>query len=177
MPLNNEASFQYTVLGTLASTLEQINLNDAANMWWNISILYPDTGSVSLCWRYIRSIRSYQKDIPQDTTPFHKLTFPLQQLPGGSSGITSAPEEHVTFSIVPNPVRETTVAEISTTISGTYTLQLFDLLGKKVRDIFSEYIEFGKKEIPLDLSSIAKGEYYFRMTCPTVVKTLKLIHE
>ncbi|HWY36123.1 MAG TPA: hypothetical protein VNX68_15875, partial [Nitrosopumilaceae archaeon] len=81
-PLNMEAQYQFTIMTTLAGTLNPIDLNEAANMWYNISLLFPDTGTVSGCWREIRSIRNYQKDIPQDTTPFHKLTFPLQPIQG-----------------------------------------------------------------------------------------------
>lgn len=176
-PANMENSYQFEVLGTMADCLEQIDLNEAADMWWNISILFPDTGSVNLCWRYIKEIRYYQKDIPQDTTPFHKLTFPLQPLPGGTSGITPVPNGFVTLSLLPNPAKESTIAQISTTNTGIYTLQLFDLLGKNVRDMFSEHITFGKKDINLNLSNLSSGEYYLRLLYPGGVKTVKLVHE
>jgi hypothetical protein len=178
MPLNSETAFQYTALVTIAGNLNGMDeLNEAANMWWNISQWYPDTGSVSGCWREIRSIRHYQKEIPQDTTPFHKLTFPLQPLPGGTSGVNNNIATSVTFTIAPNPAKENTTAKISTTVSGLFTMQIYDLLGRKVEDVFSGSIEAGKRKINIDMKDLPSGEYYLRLGYPGGVKTVKLIHE
>ena len=177
MPLNQEAAYQYTVLETIADDLGQFDLNESANMYWNISLWYPDTGSVRMCWNNIRSIRHYQKEIPQDTTPFHILTFPLQPLPGGTSGVHNNQPNSVTFTIAPNPASESTSAEISTTNTGFFTIQLFDMLGKKIKDIYSGDIDAGNRKITVDLHDVSQGEYFLRMGSPIGVKTVKIIHE
>lgn len=176
-PVNQELPYQAIIIYTMAGCLGSIDLNEAANMYYNYSLLFPDSGSVQDAWRNIHDIRHYQSEIPQDTTPFHILHFPLQPLPGGTSGVTKGLPNSVTLTISPNPAIESTVAEISTTNTGFFTMQLFDMLGKKIQDIYSGYIEAGIKKIAVDLHDQRHGEYFLRLGSPVGVKTVKLIHE
>ncbi|MEP7235400.1 MAG: T9SS type A sorting domain-containing protein [Ignavibacteriota bacterium] len=176
-PVNQESEYQAIIIYTMAGCLWSIDLNEAANMFYNYSLMFPDSGSAADAWREIKIIRHYQSEIPQDTTPFHVLHFPLQPLPGGTSGVHTNGVNIVTFTIQPNPAKENTTAEISTSQSGLYSLQLYDVLGKKVKDVFSARIEAGKKEITLGLQDLGVGEYYLRLAYPGVVKTVKLVHE
>ena len=171
MPLNQEPPFQYTVLETLANDLGQFDLNESANMWWNMTLLYPDTGNVRTCWNSIRSIRHYQKEIPQDTTPFHKLNFPLQPLAGVTPSHTQ--NIHVEMNLVPNPAKFSTEAKISMSEPGMITLEVFDLLGKKVKNIFHGYVE--NSNIPIDTHDLGQGEYYIRLQSSGGIVTQKLI--
>ena len=171
MPLNKEPAYQYTVLETLAGDLNQFDLNAAANMYWNISLWYPDTGSVRMCWNNIRSIRHYQKEIPQDTTPFHRLTLPLQPLAGVAPSYTQ--NIHVEMNLVPNSAKLSTEARISMSEPGMITLEVFDLLGKKIKDIFHGYIE--NSNVPIDTHDLGQGEYYIRLQSSAGVVTQKLI--
>jgi hypothetical protein len=176
-PINYESQYQAIIIYTLAGCLGSIDLNAAANMYYNYSLLFPDSESMKDAWDEIRSIRHYQKEIPQDTTPFHKLTFPLQPLPGGTSGVNNNIATSVTFSLAPNPAEENTTAEISTTVSGLFTMQIYDLLGRKVENIFSGSVEAGKRKINIDMKDLPSGEYYLRLGYPGGVKTVKLMHE
>jgi len=170
-PLNMERSYQFTIMATLADNLRPIDLNKAANMWYNLSLLFPDTGTVSGCWREIRSIRSYQRDIPQDTAPFHKLTFPLQPIVGT---VPSHPSTtHIEMSLVPNPAKFSTEAKISISDPEMITLEVFDLLGKKIKDVFHGYVEM--RDIPIDTHDLGQGEYYVRLQASGGTVTQKLV--
>ena len=170
-PLNMEAQYQFTIMTTLAGTLNPIDLNEAANMWYNISLLFPDTGTVSGCWREIRSIRNYQKDIPQDTTPFHKLTFPLQPIQGAT--VTHAGNINVQMSLTPNPAKLNTIMKISMSDPEIITLEIYDILGKKIKDIFRGYSE--TRDIPIDTRDLNQGEYFVRLSTSGGVVTQKLV--
>ncbi|MEP7234878.1 MAG: T9SS type A sorting domain-containing protein [Ignavibacteriota bacterium] len=95
---------------------------------------------------------------------------------GIMNSVAAQPEER-SYLIHPNPAKEMTTAEISTSQSGLFSLQLYDVLGKKVKDVFSARIEAGKKEITVDLQDLSIGEYYLRLAYPGGVKTMKLVHE
>ena len=176
LPLNTEASYQYTVLTTMADNLGQIDLNESANMWWNISILYPDTGSVKLCLRNIKSIRSYQKWMPQDTTPFHKLTFPLQPMPGGTNGISSSSSEGSTsLSVTPNPAKYEVKVIFTLPSKFFIKLSLYDILGREIQTVASGIEDEGKHTIPLSVADLSPSTYYLRMEYPGGVTTQKLV--
>ena len=176
-PVNQERTYQYAIIDAMTGPLSEIDLNEEANMYYNWALMFPDSETVREAWQSIHDIRHYQSEIPQDTTPFHILTFPLQPLPGGTSGVNKNQPNSVTFTIAPNPAKENTVAEISTTNTGFFTIQLFDMLGKKIKDIYSGYIEAGNRKITIDMHDITQGEYFLRMGSPVGVKTVKLVHE
>lgn len=79
--------------------------------------------------------------------------------------------------LVPNPADISTSANITLPSAGIIVLQLYDLLGNKVKDVFSGIVEFGKHAIVIDTRDLNQGEYYLRMEYPGGVKTVKLVRE
>lgn len=175
-PVNSEPSYQYTIFETLADNLSQIDLNEAANMYWNMTFIFPDTGAVSRIWKSIRSIRKYQKSMPQDTTPFHKLTFPLQPMPGGTNGISSSRNEGSTsLSVTPNPAKYEVKVIFSLPSKFFIKLSLYDILGREIQTVASGIEDEGKHTIPLSVADLSPSTYYLRMEYPGGVTTQKLV--
>ncbi|HET9135476.1 MAG TPA: T9SS type A sorting domain-containing protein [Candidatus Kapabacteria bacterium] len=174
-PRNMEPLYQFTILATMAYNLDVISLNESANMWYNISLLFPDTGTVNRCWREINSIRRYQKDIPQDTTPFHVLTFPLQPMPGGTAGASAPPVKNVTLSVSGNPITESSIITYDIPYPGAVAISLFDLLGNEIKSMVSELADRDTHVVPFDKHGISAGMYYLRMTYANRVLTYKVV--
>ncbi|MBS1904841.1 MAG: T9SS type A sorting domain-containing protein [Bacteroidetes bacterium] len=174
-PLNLEPAYQYHIYQALANNLSELDLNEAANLWWNMTFMFPDTGDVSTFWRQIRSIRNFQAWIPQDTTPFHRLSFPLQPMPGGTSDGIAESEAAVSFSVYPNPVTDATTIHYEIPTTGTVSISVYDLLGNERKALISGLRDNGKYSIPLDRVGLAPGSYYVRLSYGNTVLTRKII--
>jgi hypothetical protein len=175
--LNPECNYyQPAVWVSLGNMLHELgNLNEQANVYhYFFTHICTAKGTVSEFSKFIQQTRSYQKEINQDTTPFHDVNIPLQPL-GVANNKTAGFQ--IELQLIPNPATLNSTAEISTTNTGFFTIQLFDLLGKKIKDIYSGYIEAGNQKINIDMHDITQGEYFLRMGSPDGVKTVKLLHE
>jgi hypothetical protein len=176
LSLNSEDSYQFTVLETMADNLGQIDLNASANLWWNISLLYPDTGTVSRCWKNIISIRKYQAWIPQDTTPFHKLTFPLEPLSGGSNAAPNI-QERLNLSINPNPAKDNALVTFELPDRKEVKISLYDILGKEIKKVSNSLEDKGLHTKSIAVTDITPGTYFVRMEYTGGVLTKSLIVE
>jgi hypothetical protein len=178
-PINLEAPFQDAILRTLAMDLRFINLNDAANMWYNYSLLFPDSSDAAVAWQEIQSIRDYQKLIPEDTTPFHKLTFPLQPLPGGTNSVAGIPiDGRYSLSVSSNPIKDVATVTYKLPFVGMIKISLYDILGKEIETLLNLEQYPGTYSIPLDVHSITQGSYFLRMQYPggVITKQIKVEH-
>lgn len=173
-PVNPDRYYQAAVIGTLASTLEAFDLNAGANMWYNYSLLFPDTGDVNLAWRRIKSIRNYQKEIPEDTTEFYVLRFPLQPKMDVKPPVAQT-ESIVGMSVIPNPAASSSTLILSATESTIADIRIFDVLGKDVMAIYSGILSMGISEYPLTLSNLSAGTYYVRVQHRGGVETQSLV--
>jgi hypothetical protein len=174
-PVNTEPAYQDAVMRSLAMDLRFIDLNDAANMWYNYSLLFPDSSDVAVAWSEIKSIRDYQKLIPEDTTPFHKLTFPLQPLPGGSELVGSIlTDRRYTLSIVPNPFKDITTVTYELPAVGIIKISLYDILGTEIRNIVNTDQYPGTHSMALDLQNVSAGTYFLRMQYPGGIVTKQI---
>jgi hypothetical protein len=174
-PVNSEIRYQYVLIETMAETMSAIDLNEEANLWYNWSLLFPDSETVASAWDAIHSVRSYQKMIPQDTIPFHKLTFPMQPLPGGNEDGVVLKDAAVSFSVVPNIVTEATVATFELPLTGTVSISVYDLLGNELVKLASGVWEKGTHSIPLRATGLSKGIYYVRLSYGNTILTRKII--
>jgi hypothetical protein len=80
------------------------------------------------------------------------------------------------FSIYPNPSSGLVNVSLDPQVKGEGTLVLFDLAGRKVKEI---HHQFGQDQLPvsLRLSGYSKGMYFIRVRCGAWVGTKKLIIE
>jgi hypothetical protein len=176
-PANPASQYQATVIMTLADDLRQFDLNEAANMWYNYSLIYPDSGDAAVAWSNIKAIREYQKDIPLDTTPFHVLKFPLDTLAlqGVKPPVAKTLLTSVDIGIVPNPAKLASEVTLDVTGRNVYDVRLYDALGKEVMKVYSGLLDEGKHNYTLSLKDITFGTYYLRVQYPGGVITRSLV--
>ncbi len=61
----------------------------------------------------------------------------------------------------------TVILEESTDI----TLEIYDVLGRRIVDLFSGEAAMGKNEYTVNISDFQSGRYYIKLTTPTITKT------
>jgi WD40 repeat protein len=79
------------------------------------------------------------------------------------------------LAIAPNPASNKITFEISISENGLTELGIYNLMGEKVRTIFSENAaEFGKKEIDADISALSSGHYIVVFKTPTYIESRQI---
>ncbi len=169
-PNSTEPVYQAKVWRTMASNMENFDLNEAANLWYNYTLVYTDTGNVVLAWESIKSIRGYQAQIPMDTTPFHVISFPPDPIISGVSPVahSSTPIE---IAISPNPAKTETELSFSLEERSAIHIELFDMLGRSVKKVYSGMLDEGKHTYPVSIAGLAEGMYYVRLSANDAVTT------
>lgn len=174
---NDERAYQDAVIRELAFTLMNIDYNEAANMFYNYTLLFPDSMDAAYAWQEIHNIRNYQSYIPEDTTPFHIIHFPLEPKAGGAGVSANSIEAGFNLSILANPAREETDLQFSAPIHCQCRITLFDVLGRQVQNVFAGMVDAGVHTVQLNLKSVSTGSYYIRLEYPGGVLTRKLVRE
>jgi hypothetical protein len=176
-PLNTSKVYLLYVMGNMGHTLVNIDRNEAANMWYNFSLQFTDSSDVAWAEREIKSIRDYQKLIPEDTTPFHVLHFPLQPLLGIPGRHIFSSGEEIIISLSPNPATKNTTLQYILPVRAYSNISLYDNLGRNLRTIASELDEAGEHSVEIDTHDLTQGTYYVRTESNNQVITKMLIIE
>jgi hypothetical protein len=77
--------------------------------------------------------------------------------------------------VSPNPANDITNLDMMITQSGNLSIDLFDILGNQVKNIFSNPVNAGKINYSADLSSLVSGVYQFRVSLNGVSKTFPIV--
>lgn len=75
----------------------------------------------------------------------------------------------------PNPAKEETSIDINVPEDGFTSLEIFDYMGKKVKDIFAKDLKKGAYIYAIDLSGLRTGLYYYRCTFKGEQKVNKMV--
>jgi hypothetical protein len=109
------------------------------------------------------------------------LTYRIRQVgPGGQTYRTRtvtaerrSPNEAALRAIYPNPARRQVTVQYAVPAKQTVTLEIFDLLGRRVRSV-KDQAEAGRHEQSLNVSQLASGSYFLRFTAKSVRETRKV---
>lgn len=88
--------------------------------------------------------------------------FKLKEFTTGVKENTSG--NNVTFEVYPNPVASTANVAFSIEKPGITKLELYDVLGNTVVSLANEKLDSGNYNADLDVSGIANGVYFLRLT-------------
>jgi len=77
--------------------------------------------------------------------------------------------------IFPNPARDFASVLLNANVSSSCTMELIDVTGRKVRDVFSGNLKSGGQFIPVDLRNLAPGIYMLEMQRGMQKLTRKLV--
>jgi hypothetical protein len=75
----------------------------------------------------------------------------------------------------PNPARASTVIPFSLGVAGEVSLSLYDLAGRRVRDLYRGAAFAGEHEIEADVSTLPPGVYVYRLEAPACAAARKLV--
>ena len=91
-----------------------------------------------------------------------------------TANVMEANEE--AFEVFPNPIKTTATIAFQIEESGVTTIQLFDLNGKKVQEIFNGEVEAGSyNEVEFNRSSFAAGLYIARLKSSTGIQKIQKV--
>ena len=170
--------------GSGTSNLKSVHFTDPLNGWivGNIGImLYTDDGGNS--WNTVPPITD---------TSFNEVLF-LDKNTGWVTGMnallkfesgdvtslideteTTQPSEIRLNQNYPNPFNPATVISFELPAAGMVTLEVFDMLGRKVTTLASGQFPGGSHQVTFDASHLASGVYLYRIQADNFVQTRKL---
>ncbi|MBL0316731.1 MAG: T9SS type A sorting domain-containing protein [Flavobacteriales bacterium] len=80
------------------------------------------------------------------------------------------------LSVMPNPATDKTMFSFTASMAGKTTLEVFDMTGKKVADVFMGVVEAGVEyKVDYNVNSLATGIYTYRLTNGNATDMGKLI--
>jgi hypothetical protein len=79
------------------------------------------------------------------------------------------------ISIFPNPANSQTTLSFSIEKSCNVSLEIFDLLGKRLKSVILGELSVGSHSLDIDLSELQSGTYYYRITEGNIVETQKIV--
>ncbi|MEQ8525855.1 DUF2341 domain-containing protein [Gracilimonas sp.] len=85
------------------------------------------------------------------------------------------PEEVYLYQNYPNPFNPTTTIPFGLTEESDVTLEVFDILGRKVQTLVSETLPAGNYNIPFQAGRLASGVYLYRILTNQKVLTNKMV--
>jgi hypothetical protein len=177
---NSDTNYQRAIFYTLANDINW-DVNEQANMWYNIMLLFPDTNRdpVNSPWGSIELIRKAERGAkpPIDTTAWQVLTFPLKKIPIANSVVASGTEHSTSSSLTisPNPVASMLKLDFTLGHGGVASIAIYDETGSAVKQVLNGMRPGGMNELSADLSNIPSGHYFVRLASGTDVITKELI--
>ncbi len=163
---------KFLLVGTGYTGYGSIWVYDVENDFEKIYEYSPplSTGSlfdISPNSKYIFSIGYYKN---QDNLHAH-----LQLLNIKWTGVEV--KEHFTKDeiIYPNPTSNIVNIQFTINKYENVDIQIFDISGKVIDDIFKGYLEKGNQIIPYNCSQLSAGTYFIKIIAPSFTKTVKLV--
>lgn len=104
-----------------------------------------------------------------DTTANHRVS----SSGGSAAGILPYADELINN--YPNPFNPSTQINYSLKLGGVVTLEIFDMLGRKVFDLVNEVQSPGKHSVKFDASNFPSGTYIYRIRCGSYTESKKMM--
>ncbi|MBD3170045.1 MAG: T9SS type A sorting domain-containing protein [candidate division Zixibacteria bacterium] len=104
----------------------------------------------------------------------------MDLIPLGSSGVEDSPEPGPPSRVIlhgnyPNPFNASTVIEYQLPVESNLEINVYDILGRKVDNIFKGTSGKGTYSVTWDASNYPSGVYYYRLTADDGFKTGRML--
>jgi aminopeptidase N len=106
--------------------------------------------------------------------PDNNIVLKTATLVAGVQKETTEPLSYELYQNYPNPFNPTTNIRFSIAHSGNVNITVYDLLGKKVKQLLNEERSAGNHDISFNASSLASGVYYYSIQSGDFISTKKL---
>jgi hypothetical protein len=97
---------------------------------------------------------------------------------GGNSKETTEeliPTEYTLYQNYPNPFNPTTTIKYDLPFASEVSLNIYDILGRKVKELVNTKQQAGRYEIQFDASSLASGVYIYQLVAEKFINSKKMI--
>ena len=85
------------------------------------------------------------------------------------------PESYGLSQNYPNPFNPTTAIQYQLPVDSRVTLKVYDILGRQVASLVSEFQQAGYKEVRFNASSLASGTYIYRIVAGNFISAQKMV--
>jgi len=130
--------------------------NNSSTLW--LTTLDSNGNAISVVPKGAGLFPNWRQEIPTDVT---------------DEGV-DMPEAISLMQNYPNPFNANTVIEYSLSETAPVTVEIFDLLGKKVETLENGIQGPGSHSLTWDASNVATGTYFYRITVNDVTQTRKM---
>lgn len=160
---NDADAYRRSVGRLLASAAIQFDRNLAANLFYNLSLLFPDSLNVDYCARAIEQVRVGQADRGEDTTVFSIIDFPPP--PYGSSSVIGAEaiEKNLKINVNSNPSSGDIAVEIELARSSSLSVSIYDLLGRRHLELWNGLAVSVSKQFKIPSGALKPGVYFVKV--------------
>jgi Secretion system C-terminal sorting domain/Beta-propeller repeat len=90
-----------------------------------------------------------------------------------SSG--NLPSQYFLSQNYPNPFNPNTKIKFSIPESGNVKFEIFDVLGRKVKELINQYLSIGSYIVNFDASNLSSGIYYYRLSINNFIQMKKAV--
>jgi hypothetical protein len=90
------------------------------------------------------------------------------------NNVTQIPEKYLILDASPNPFNSSTKISYTIPEKGLYTMQIFNMLGQKVKDVLSETLNAGTYSKIIDFSFLSSGMYFIKLSSAKTQITKKI---
>ena len=118
-------------------------------------------------------IETLSGQVPLNKLSNNKIQL-LAKVDGGSSK-NLIPKEYNLYQNYPNPFNPTTKIKYDLPIASDVKLNIYDLLGRKVKEIVNTKQQAGRYEVQFDASNLASGVYIYQLVVNQFVSSKKMI--
>lgn len=137
--------------------------------------LREETGTDPRFWR---SIYSFDDSLVWGVGGAGKMYYTTtggQTLVNIAANEESTPKEFELYQNYPNPFNNETIIEFSIDQINHYKLEVFNILGERIKELFSEKFNNGKYKYKFNADGIASGIYIYKLSSNNIVNLKKFI--
>ncbi|HMB91351.1 MAG TPA: S8/S53 family peptidase, partial [Rhodothermales bacterium] len=89
--------------------------------------------------------------------------------------LVPAPEQYDLLSNYPNPFNDHTTIVLDLPEQQTLTVEVYDILGRRLAQVYSGTLPAGRHEMPVDANGWAPGVYFARFITPEAVRSHRMV--
>jgi hypothetical protein len=122
---------------------------------------------------------SYTDNYPTGET---KIRYRLKQIDfngqykySGEVEVSYVPKEFALYQNYPNPFNPTTKIKYTLPVESNVTIEVFDILGNRVKTLIQEKQEAGTNEVEFNAGNLVSGVYFYQIQAGTFTQTKKMI--
>jgi len=142
-------------------------VGDSPNSEWGLSSIIASGGS------YIMVGNIWISDITGEDIYVVKLYPTTVGIP--QTGEINLPDSPFLQNNYPNPFNSSSVIEYSLSRAAHVRIDIYDLLGRKVKTLVDERKQPGTHSITFDASDLSSGVYFYRLQAGEVTETRKMV--